>query len=370
MKKRVAVWTYGGIGAGEFSQGYPMLVKLVEALAEAYKITVFSFVSPDKDFRPLGYEVKSPPSWIRIGFLRWVCLCFIFIFHYLESPFHLLLAFWTYPVGFIATRFGQIFHRPVVVNVLGAELADLPEIQYGQLRISSAKKRILWTLRRATAVITISRFQADIIHALGIDRPLQVVPWGADPVLFPFAGKSWDELRILHVANLNPVKDQATLLRAFATIRKIRRARLRIVGADFLNQQIHKMVKDLNLEADVEFTGPLPYGQVAEHYQWANVMVHTSLYEGQCMALTEAASAGLLLAGTDVGILHDLGENSGIVVKPKDHEELAKCLLEALSDPVRCRMYVEQARKWSAAHNFRWTVDQLDGVILNLIHSE
>ncbi len=33
MKKRVAVWTYGGIGLGLFSQGYPMLVKLVTTLS-------------------------------------------------------------------------------------------------------------------------------------------------------------------------------------------------------------------------------------------------------------------------------------------------------------------------------------------------
>src|SRR6185369_10184403 len=101
-------------------------------------------------------------------------------------------------------------------------------------------------------------------------------------------------LRILHVANLTAVKDQTTLLHAFAALRGKREARLRIVGADALGGQIQRLAGALGVASDVEFTGPVPYANMPAHYRWADMVVSTSLSEGQNRGLTEAAMSGAL----------------------------------------------------------------------------
>jgi glycosyltransferase involved in cell wall biosynthesis len=366
MKKRVAVWTYGGIGVGLFSQGYPMLVKLVKALSAKHLIVVFSFVSVPKN-RGLGFEIHSPPVWLKPALLRWIYLMVDFTFRNASHPIDLLLGFWAYPTGFIVTVLGRIFNKPVIINTLGAELANVPEIHYGLLRKRLPLKLIVWTLRKASAVLTISQYQADIIHALGIARSVNVIPWGADASLFLFNKKSWEELKILHVANLTEVKDQETLIKTFAEIRKKRTARLKIVGTDYRNGMIQKLVRELSLEKDVEFVGAVPYDAIPQYYHWANIMVHTSLYEGQCMAVTEAVASGLLVAGTSVGILFDLDDPCRIGVDPKEFKELADRILSLTAQPGACEQKVRNAKHWSDEHDFNWTVKQFDALIRNFI---
>ncbi len=275
----------------------------------------------------------------------------------------MLLGFWAYPTGFVATVLGRIFNKPVLINTLGAELANVPAIQYGLLRKRLPRRLILWTLRKSSAVLTISQFQADIIRKLGVARSVNVIPWGADTSLFLFSKKSWEELKILHVANLTEVKDQEMLIRTFEEIRKQRPAQLKIVGADFMKGGIQKLVLELSLEKDVEFVGAVPYSTIPQYYKWANMLVHTSLYEGQSMAVTEAAATGLLIAGTRVGILFDLGDRCGVVVEPGESKELADHILALTALPADCEQKVSNARRWSDAHDFNWTVKQFDVLI-------
>jgi glycosyltransferase involved in cell wall biosynthesis len=159
------------------------------------------------------------------------------------------------------------------------------------------------------------------------------------------------------------VKDQETLINTFSEIRKRRPAKLKVVGADFMNGKIQKLVRELSLDKDVEFVGAVPYGTIPQYYRWANTLIHTSLYEGQSMAVTEAVATGSLIAGTRVGILFDLGDHCSIGVEPKEFKELADRILALTAQPGACEQKVLNARRWSDEHDFNWTVKQFDVLI-------
>ena len=110
----------------------------------------------------------------------------------------------------------------------------------------------------------------------------------------------------------------------------------------------------------------VPYADMPHHYQETDLMLHTSLSEGQCMALTEAAASGVLMAGTRVGLLWDLGERCAIVVEPGDFAGLADQVLDILPRTAEWRDKVESARKWSAGHSFDWTVNEFTSLIRSL----
>jgi glycosyltransferase involved in cell wall biosynthesis len=168
------------------------------------------------------------------------------------------------------------------------------------------------------------------------------------------------------VANLTPVKDQTTLVKAFAILRRDGLAKLRFVGPDFLHGQIHRLVADLGLADDVEFVGAVPHAQVAEHYRWADMFVLTSLSEGQNGALTEAITCGVLPVSTWTGLATDLGPEAAVIVKTSDPADVAQKIRAIAADPVAWESKAHKARAWAEAHDLTWTVAELGRVIRGL----
>jgi len=116
----------------------------------------------------------------------------------------------------------------------------------------------------------------------------------------------------------------------------------------------------------VEFVGAVSHQQMADHYQWADVMLHTSWYEGQAIVIAEAAMSGVLIAGTAVGLVSDLGDSSAIQVPTGDFQLLAEKTLHILDDEVRASHMREMARAWAITHDFFWTVSQYKEIINQL----
>lgn len=94
---------------------------------------------------------------------------------------------------------------------------------------------------------------------------------------------------------------------------------------------IKLLQKEGGLET-VEFIDPVPYHQLVEHYQRADIMVVPSLYDNSPYTCQEAMSCGLPVVGTSAGGMPeyiDDGKN-GIIVPPKDPDSLAAAILYLL----------------------------------------
>src|SRR5690606_19095740 len=301
MKKRLAIFMHGGISGGISSQGFPKIVQIVEGLSDEFDVSVFSLAVVEKNSESLPYKVFSPPKALKIQALRWIYYFFFFLIYHFRNRQDVLFSFWGYPVGLLVVLYGKILRKPSVVSILGAETANLPEINYGYLRNARLRRLMIWTCRHADELIAVSQYQVDILKRHDLSRTVHVIPFGADKRLFyPLLKKPSLPLKILHVANLNEVKDQETLVRAFDVIRKRIPAQLRIVGPDFLGGKIQAIVEQLGLDGDVEFIPPVPQSQILVHYHWADVFMLTSLSEGQNNAITEAMMCGVLPVSTAV----------------------------------------------------------------------
>jgi len=358
-KKRLAIWTHGGVGGGLFGQGFPLIVQIIERLAIHFDITVYSAASIPGKFETKGYKACSPSPKLKWLLPRWMYLVLCFFKHHLKDRFDVLYSFWGYPAGTVIVALGKLVNRPSVVNMLGSETADVPEIKYGYLR-GNTLRIMLWTFNHATELIAVSRHQVKKLEEKGFHRKIHLIPWGVDSHQFYCVPKKLElPLKILHVANLNEVKDQETLLKAFKVIRSRIPSKLRNVGADYLNGKIQRLVVEMGLQDDIEFTGAIPHIQIATHYHWADAFMLTSLSEGQNNSITEAMMSGVLPASTRVGIMHDLGEEFGIVVEPKDYEQLGNRLVELYSDVVEWEKRRNAALQWTSLHDLNWTISEL-----------
>jgi L-malate glycosyltransferase len=105
---------------------------------------------------------------------------------------------------------------------------------------------------------------------------------------------------VAHVARLFPVKDQATLLRAFARVAPARPdVDLLIAGDGPLRGELEKQAADSGLTGRVRFLGVR--SDVPDLLRSADAFALTSVSEAASLTLIEAMAAGLPIVATDVG---------------------------------------------------------------------
>src|SRR5882672_7579183 len=131
MKKRMAVWVYGGIGTGHFSQGYPALEKLLVGLSSSFEIVVYSKFPTNRDYLSSNFTIRSAPANITWSVIRWLYMIIYFLQDHRFKKFHLLFAFWGYPAGLLATCLSKIVKIPCAVYLLGSDSFGITSINFG-----------------------------------------------------------------------------------------------------------------------------------------------------------------------------------------------------------------------------------------------
>ena len=149
------------------------------------------------------------------------------------------------------------------------------------------------------------------------------------------------------VGRLQPVKDQANLIRAFRRVHdRLPDTALVIVGDGSLRKELERLAADEGIAGATRFLGDR--NDVARLLQGMHLFVLPSLSEGYSIALLEACAAGLPIVATAVGgnaeIVRD-GIN-GLLVPPGDPVALAASVADLLQSP-KCIVAMGRAgRAW------------------------
>src|SRR5262249_51607398 len=137
--------------------------------------------------------------------------------------------------------------------------------------------------------------------------------------------------RLVHVGTLTPVKDQATLLHAFARLRRDSPDTvLDIVGAGPLHPELERLAHVLGLTAAVRFRGDIDHAALPDVYRAASAFVLSSRHEAQGMVAVEAAACGVPVVGTCVGVIPELSRSTALTGDP---DGLANAVATVLGGP-------------------------------------
>src|SRR5262249_44906740 len=121
------------------------------------------------------------------------------------------------------------------------------------------------------------------------------------------------------VARVEPAKDHATLMNAFALIsQRLPHLHLAVVGGGGEVERLQAMVRELGVAHRVHFTGPR--SDAAEWLQTLDISVLSSVKEGLSNTVLESMAAGRPMIATDVGGNGECiveGE-TGFLVPPRD----------------------------------------------------
>ncbi|KGR76879.1 GT4 family glycosyltransferase PelF [Ureibacillus manganicus] len=142
------------------------------------------------------------------------------------------------------------------------------------------------------------------------------------------------------IVRVVPIKDIKTLLQSFSIIKhEIPNAKFFVMGPYEENQEYYEeclqLIELLELE-DVEFTGSV---QIKDYIGKMDLLMLTSISEGQPLSILEAMAAGKPVVATDVGSCRELIEGlddrigaSGFVVPVMHYEELAHAAITLYKD--------------------------------------
>lgn len=131
----------------------------------------------------------------------------------------------------------------------------------------------------------------------------------------------------IHVARLDPVKDQKLMLEGFAKARSLSRTKqfLLILGDGSERTKLETIAKNLGLAEHVLFLGFC--SDVAQWLNAADGFLLTSHSEALPMSLIEAGSYALASIGIDVGGVSEIlgqGKDRGILVASRSSDDLAQ----------------------------------------------
>jgi glycosyltransferase involved in cell wall biosynthesis len=216
-------------------------------------------------------------------------------------------------------------------------LGRIPYVMYDKLRG-------LKQLRSAAAVIVNSSREESEAKELIRKDSIKIVriPMGYETHSL---GLSRDEHSVLMVERVTIDRDPRPLIKA---IQKAKASfpdiRFKIVGREVANsssakkgivQSAKEMVRDLDLSNNVFFLGELHGDALESEYRLADVFVYNSRYENFGQPILEAASYGLPIIATNVGIVSDLiedGVNGLIVERVNDADAFAEKIIFLLAN--------------------------------------
>jgi glycosyltransferase involved in cell wall biosynthesis len=329
---KIALVVPGGVDRSGEYRVIPALVALIARLARGHQVHVFALAQ-----EPIAAAWKLAGADVHnIGARGVVPRAIAAILRENRAaPFSIVHSMWSGWCGLVAVTAARVLGIPSLVHVAGGELVGLPEIGYGGRLRWYGRIREPFVLRKATAVSAASEPIIGSIAPLGIEA--QRVPLGVDlevwPPRMPVRREGSGAARLIHVASLNRVKDQATLLHALAVLDASGvDFQIDIVGEDTLRGEIQAMSAKLGLAERTMFHGFLPQRQLRPLMEAAHVNLISSLHEAGPLAMLEAAVAGVPTAGTAVGHIADWAPSAALSAPPGQPVELASAIRRLLED--------------------------------------
>jgi len=296
------------------------------------------------------------PFFLLAQLISLVRLCF-------RSQPDIIHAHWLIPQGFMAGLSKLFTGIPFIVTAHGADVFGLN----GWL----PKRFKTFSLAKAARITVVSRALYQTLTTDQLHDKLSIIPMGVDSKRFSPARQPKNKNRgrenrpkLLFVGRFSEEKGVSYLLQAMPHIlKKFPLAKLCLVGAGELGENLKKQAKELQIEDNVEFCGAIPNSELPDYYVAADIFIGPSIHatggdtEGFGLTFVEASLSGCLVIGTDVGGIGDIIKNgeTGFLIPEKDSPAIAEKVIYALLHREEMQTIRKNATRY-CQENFDWRV--------------
>lgn len=221
-----------------------------------------------------------------------------------------------------------------------------------------------FSIRRAS-IFTNSHWTAVQCVTEGGLKPAAYVPHGYDPKVFT-PKDSENTTGIVHLVTVGRHVKWKGLSDLIAALNQVDQQRcpfiLRIISQDILDLSAarfpHEVVKPKN---DTE---------LAEHYRWGDVYIHSSWFEGFGMPPLEAQACGLAVISTFCGGVNEFlkdGHNA-LLVPHREPRSMAKAVENLISDHELRRKFVRIGLETSSEFTWKRVADKFEAGLVSVVN--
>ncbi|MCH8313261.1 MAG: glycosyltransferase [Nitrospinae bacterium] len=241
---------------------------------------------------------------------------------------------WIIPQGFFVSLLNSFSGIPYLLTAHGGDVYSFRKNPL--IRIFSN-----YALRRAKTCTVNSEPTGQAVRNIRPGSSIQVVPMGVDTQRFhpgKINKKIKENLKIqdsflLAVGRFAEKKGFRYLIQAMPEILKKRPlAKLVIVGFGPQEEELKRLIADLNLQASVLLPGCKAGDELAEYFATADIFIGPSVItdngdtEGQGVVFLEAMASGTTVIASDVGGIKDIVRNmeTGLLIPPNNPGAIAE----------------------------------------------
>lgn len=229
----------------------------------------------------------------------------------------------------------SLYEKYKILYVITEHSSDWTRGKIEQKELIAQSK--LAYLNSAGSFAVSSDFKQKLNSLMNFDK-IAVLPNVIDPFLeqkkIVVSNVVNEQFVFLHIGEFRIIKDQKTLLKAFANVVEVSsNVILRIGGTGRLEDELKLLAHELGVEDKVVFLGYLNREQVYKEMASCNCFVMSSLYETFCVVLIEAMLFGKpVVACKSGGPIDIVQDKVGYLVDVETPESLSKGMLDVMTN--------------------------------------
>lgn len=263
------------------------------------------------------------------------------------------------------------FAGPAVATLHDLSHLRMPE-HHPAARVAEMNRQLPRTLARATRLIAVSAFtREEIIARLHPAQPIDIVPPAVDPSFFAVQAEARAQAKrryhlpdafILSVATLEPRKNLARLVQAFAALPEGLRERYPLVLAGsrgWHTSELENSLRPLVATGHIRVLGYVEQNHLPALYSSATVLAYVSLYEGFGMPIAEAMAAGTPVLTAATSAMPEVAAGHALLVDPYDTQAIQQQLQRLLSDSTLRHQLAQSARRHATTFDWSLSADRL-----------
>ncbi len=260
----------------------------------------------------------------------------------------------------------RVISIPWIVTIYDLSFLRFPE-SFNRANRLYLQWAVRGAVKRARRIIAISEStKRDIVDIYGIPAERVTVIYCGKGAHFTPASNSAElaawraqrglpEKMILHVGTVEPRKNTAMLIRAFARAKHTHAIpqRLVLVGArGWKYREVDAVIEQEGIADQVIFAGYVPQEELHWWYRAADVLAYPSLYEGFGLPPLEAMACGTPVITSNVSSLPEVVGAAALTIDPSDIGALTGALARVVTD--RALADEMRARGLQQASKFDW----------------
>jgi glycosyltransferase involved in cell wall biosynthesis len=240
-----------------------------------------------------------------------------------------------------------------------------------------APRLTAWTYRlfvrrlfdRSAVVVCPSPFALEQLRAHGLAAPAEVISNGAPPEFGAArperAPRHLGRILVLAVGRLAPEKRLDVTIEGVRRSRHAHRIQLVVTGRGPEEAAVRRLAAGLPVPAEIGYVSD---AELRGLLATADVLVHSSEYELEGMAVLEALASGTpaLVASAPGSAARQFALSDGYLFAPGDPDDLARRLDALLDAPERLAAARAEALARAAQHRLADSVDRLEALYLKV----